>query len=64
MEYSHIYRLPFTWEEILDKIKLCSRLKDLTENYPGEYRAALRKPEWKKKLYKVLPSNKKSSNIQ
>ena len=43
MEYSHIYRLPFTWEEILDKIKLCSRLKDLTENYPGEYRAALRK---------------------
>ncbi len=63
MEYSHIYRPPFTWEEILDKIKLCSRLTDLTENYPGEYRAALRRPEWKKKLYQMLPSNKKSSNI-
>lgn len=64
MEITHEYHPPFTWEEILDKIKLCSRLKDLTENYPGEYHAALRRPEWKKKLYKMLPSNKKSSNIQ
>lgn len=64
MEHSHIYRPPYTWEEILDKIKLCSRLKDMTVKYPGEYRAALRRPEWKKILYQILPSNKKSSNIQ
>ena len=62
MEITHTYRPAFTWEEILEKIKLCSRLKDLTENYPGEYHAALRRPKWKKKLYQMLPSNKKSSN--
>ena len=64
MELSHVYRPPFTWEEILDKIKRCYRLKDFTENYPSEYRAALRRIEWKRKLYQILPSNKKSSNNQ
>lgn len=64
MKTSHVYRPPFTWEEILDKIKQCSRLKDFTENYPREYRAALRRIEWKRKLYQILPSNKKSSNNQ
>lgn len=64
MEFSHIYRPPFTWEEILEKIKLCSKLKELREKYPGEYNAARRNSEWKKKLYQMLPSNKKSSNIQ
>lgn len=64
METSHVYRPPFTWEEILDKIKRCSKLKDFTENYPGEYRGALRRIEWKRKLYQILPSNKKSSNNQ
>lgn len=63
MEHSHIYRPPFTWEEILDKINLCSKLKDFTDNYPNEYRAVLRRPEWKKMLYRILPSNKKSSNV-
>ena len=57
---SHIYRPPFTWEEIWDIIKLFSGLKDFTDKYPGEFRAATRKPEWKK-LYQLLPSNKKSS---
>lgn len=64
MTISHEYRPPFTWEEILNKIRICTKLKDFTYNYPGEYRAALRRPEWKKKLYQMLPSNKKSSNIQ
>lgn len=64
MKLAHIYRPPFTWEEVLEKIKLCSRLKEFTDNYLGEYHAALRRPEWKKKLYQMLPSNKKSSNIQ
>ena len=32
----------FTWDDILDKIKLCPKMKDFRENYPIEYRAALR----------------------
>ena len=64
MVISHEYHPPFTWEVVLRKIQLCTRLKDFTDNYPNEYRAVLRRPEWKKKLYQMLPSNKKSSNIQ
>ena len=64
MIISQTYRPPYTWEEILDKIKLCSKLKDFSENYPREYRAALRRIEWKRKLYQILTSNKKSSNTQ
>lgn len=56
-------RQPYTWNEILETIKLCKRLKDFTERFPCEYRAALKQPEWKKKLYQILPSNKKSSNV-
>lgn len=54
----------FTWEDISDKIRRCDKLKDLRENYTSEYRAALRRIDWKKKLYQLLPSNKKSSNTQ
>lgn len=54
----------FIWDDILDKIKLCERLKDLRENFTSEYRAALRNPEWKKMLYQLLPSRKKASNVQ
>ena len=53
-----------TWEDILDKIKQCEKLKDLRENYTSEYRAALRNPEWKTMLYQMLPSRKKASNNQ
>lgn len=63
LELSHTYRPPFTWEEILDKIKLSSNLKEFREKYNSEYNAARRNPEWKKILYQMLPSNKKSSNI-
>jgi hypothetical protein len=63
MELSHTYRPPFTWGEILDKIKLSSNLKEFREKYNSEYNAARRNPEWKKILYRLLPSNKKSSNI-
>lgn len=54
----------FTWEDIMDKIIRCEKLKDLRENYTSEYRAALRNPEWKIKLYQWLPSRKKASNNQ
>lgn len=54
----------FTWEDILDKINQCEKLKDLRENYTSEYRAALRNPEWKTMLYQMLPSRKKASNNQ
>ena len=50
MESSHVYHPPFAWEEVLGKIQLCTRLKDFTDNYPNEYRAVLRRPEWKKKV--------------
>lgn len=53
-----------TWEDILDKINQCKKLKDLRENYTSEYRAALRNPEWKTMLYQMLPSRKKASNNQ
>ena len=52
-----------SWGEILDKIKLSSNLKEFREKYNSEYNAARRNPEWKKILYQMLPSNKKSSNI-
>lgn len=54
----------YTWEEILVDIKSCAKLKEFTKRYPNEYRAILRREDWKKKLYKYLPSNKKSSNAQ
>jgi len=64
MELTHKYRLAITWDDILGKIKLRKRLKDLRENYTSEYRAALRKSEWKTMLYQMLPSRKKASNNQ
>ena len=58
------HRGPYTWEEIFSKIKLCSKLTEFREKYNCMYHAARRNPDWKKKLYKYLPRNKKSSNAQ
>lgn len=48
----------FTWENILDKIKLCDKLKDLREKYTSEYRAALGESGAGKMLYQLLSSRK------
>ena len=41
MKHSHVYCPPFIWEEVLDKIQLCTRLKDFTDNNLNEYKAVL-----------------------
>ena len=42
MESSHVYRPPFTWEEVLGKFNY---VQD-----SNEFRAELRRPEWKKTI--------------
>lgn len=54
MKGYHKHRKPFTWKEIFEKIKQCTKLKDFREKYPSEYNAACRREVWKKKLYELL----------
>lgn len=51
-------KAPYTWEEIEDKIRLCSNRRDMKEKFEREYRAALKNPEWRQRFYLMLPKAK------
>lgn len=52
----------YTWEDILMAINSSRNLTQMREEHTSEYRAALRKSEWRHELYKRLPSRKHKSN--
>lgn len=52
----------YTWHDILACINASRSLTQMRNEHPYEYRAALRKPEWRHELYQRLPSRKHKSN--
>jgi predicted GIY-YIG superfamily endonuclease len=53
----------FTWADIDAAINASSNLTQMRKEHTYEYRAALRREEWRRELYKRLPSRKHKSNL-
>lgn len=52
----------YTWEDIEAAINASKNLTQMRKEHTYEYRAALRKEEWRRELYRRLPSRKHKSN--
>lgn len=53
----------YTWEDIDAAITASRNLTQMRKEHTYEYRAALRNPEWRRELFKRLPSRKHKSNL-
>lgn len=52
----------YTWDDIEAAINASKNLTQMRKEHTHEYRAALRKEEWRRELYHRLPSRKHKSN--
>lgn len=53
----------YTWPDIENAINASKNLTQMRKEHTYEYRAALRNPEWRRELYRRLPSRKHKSNM-
>ncbi len=53
----------YTWDDIEATINASRNLTQMRNEHTCEYRAALRNPEWRRELYRRLPSRKHKSNL-
>ena len=53
----------YTWDDIEAAINASKNLTQMRKEHTYEYRAALRKEEWRRELYRRLPSRKHKSNL-
>ena len=64
--FAGLYKLEmhdnYTWTDIEAAINASKSLKQMRNEHQKEYRAALRKEEWRRELYRRLPSRKHKSN--
>jgi len=56
-------RLPKTWGDIEAAINASQNLKQMRTEHYAEYKAARKNPEWRRELYRRLPSRKHKSNM-
>lgn len=65
--FKDLERMPmhadYTWHDIESAISDSRNLTQMRNEHTHEYRAALRKPEWRRELFKRLPSRKHKSNL-
>lgn len=62
MKYNNMHA-NYTWDEIEKVINSCKNLTQMRNEHSSEYRAALRNEEWRRELFKRLPSRKHKSNL-
>ena len=53
----------YTWPDIEAAINASKNLTQMRNEHRREYRAALRKEEWRREMFRRLPSRKRKSNL-